>query len=315
MASDEAVMSTNDDASQCKRFAVDKGYWIDPYISMLAMRGSDIHTPEINRGYYARVKGIHLLLEKFLKHTQCNCQVINLGAGYDTTFWQFKDKNLIPKSYIEVDFQSVTAKKCHYIKSRKRLLQNLTSEDGEIKFDHYDLHSDIYHLIGADLRNVNELEAKLKSCNVDYTLPTVFVTECVLVYMETNHSNNLIKWIADNFQTAFFINYEQVHMNDKFGQIMICNLKARQCDLPGVSACTDFQSQTQRFLTNGWEVADMVEMTHVYASLPQADVQRIEKVEFLDEHELLQQLLSHYCITYAFKDPNKIGLYTVNFSP
>lgn len=67
MASDEAVMGTNDDASQCKRFAVDKGYWTDPYISMFAMRSSDIHTPEINRGYYARVKGIHLLLEKFLK--------------------------------------------------------------------------------------------------------------------------------------------------------------------------------------------------------------------------------------------------------
>ncbi|GAB1602925.1 leucine carboxyl methyltransferase 1-like [Argonauta hians] len=315
MANEEAVMNTNDDASQCKRFAVDRGYWIDPYISMLTMRGSDIHTPEINRGYYARVKGIHLLLHKFLQLTQCHCQVINLGAGFDTTFWQLKDLNLTPKSYIEVDFQTITAKKCHYIKSRKHLLQNLSTEDGEIKFHTYDLHSDHYHLVGADLRNLNELSAKLKSCNVNYSLPTVFVTECVLVYMETKYSTGLIKWVADNFQTAFFINYEQVHMGDKFGQIMITNLKARQCDLPGVNACVDYDSQTSRFLSNNWEYADMLEMTHVYSSLPQADVQRMEKLEFLDEHELLQQLLSHYCICYAYKDPNNIGLSAVNFSP
>lgn len=67
MASDDAAISTNDDASQCKRYAVEKGYWMDPYISLLTGRPTNIHTPEINRGYYARVKGIRLLLEQFLR--------------------------------------------------------------------------------------------------------------------------------------------------------------------------------------------------------------------------------------------------------
>jgi len=64
--SDEAVQLTNDDATECKLSAVQLGYWEDPYISLL-IRPVERKPPEINRGYYARKKGIELLIEKFLK--------------------------------------------------------------------------------------------------------------------------------------------------------------------------------------------------------------------------------------------------------
>lgn len=41
-------------------------------------------------GYYGRVRGMNLLIDAFLKKTQCDCQVVNLGAGLDTTFWRLK---------------------------------------------------------------------------------------------------------------------------------------------------------------------------------------------------------------------------------
>lgn len=44
----------------------------------------------IYAGYYARVKGIRVLLDQFLSQTECNCQVINLGAGFDSLFWLLK---------------------------------------------------------------------------------------------------------------------------------------------------------------------------------------------------------------------------------
>ena len=66
MSSEEGVRATNDDASQCKRYAVGKGYWQDPYISLIVSKGQQIHAPEISIGYYARVKGLRLLMEKFL---------------------------------------------------------------------------------------------------------------------------------------------------------------------------------------------------------------------------------------------------------
>lgn len=41
-------------------------------------------------GYYARVHGVSYLLKAFLKKTECNCQIVNLGAGMDTLFWRLK---------------------------------------------------------------------------------------------------------------------------------------------------------------------------------------------------------------------------------
>lgn len=63
---DEAVQATNDDASECKRCAVQMGYWEDKYIHHL-VRGRDRKAPEINRGYFARVTGVKLLLNKVFK--------------------------------------------------------------------------------------------------------------------------------------------------------------------------------------------------------------------------------------------------------
>lgn len=41
-------------------------------------------------GYYARVKGVNHLLDAFIRKAECNCQVVNIGAGLDTTFWRLK---------------------------------------------------------------------------------------------------------------------------------------------------------------------------------------------------------------------------------
>ena len=65
---DEAVQITNDDATECKQSAVQLGYWQDPYLYHFA-RSAERKPPEINRGYFARKRGIELLIEKFLKVT------------------------------------------------------------------------------------------------------------------------------------------------------------------------------------------------------------------------------------------------------
>lgn len=56
--SEEPVMMTNDDATSCKRAAVDRGYWSDPYVQHFIKSG-DRKPPEINRGYFARVQVSH----------------------------------------------------------------------------------------------------------------------------------------------------------------------------------------------------------------------------------------------------------------
>lgn len=112
--------------------------------------------PEINRGYYARVKGIEICVEKFLKvifaiyltltffsHTQFSrisrkksqqqktgqkCQIINLGCGFDTLYWRLREAGHTVQNFIELDFPTVTAKKCYQIKRNKVLLDNIHAE-------------------------------------------------------------------------------------------------------------------------------------------------------------------------------------------
>lgn len=66
----------------------------------------------------------------------------------------------------------------------------------------------------ADLPSVPQRERSGDSVSVPVPvpsrLPTLLVTECVLVYMTPEQSANLIKWAASTFVTAMFVNYEQV---------------------------------------------------------------------------------------------------------
>jgi hypothetical protein len=67
-----------------------------------------------------------------LQITKCQCQIVNLGAGFDTLFWNLKDEDLTPVRFVEMDFQSVVNRKAYYIKNRKPLLDKLTSEGDAI---------------------------------------------------------------------------------------------------------------------------------------------------------------------------------------
>lgn len=76
--------------------------------------------------------------------------------------------------------------------------------------EHSDLHAGDYHLVGADLRQLNEFKEKLDSCDLNYKAPTLFIAECVLVYMGTSQSDALLSASVGWFEHAFFLNYEQV---------------------------------------------------------------------------------------------------------
>lgn len=66
MSFDDGVQATNCDATKCKYSAVRMGYWQDDFIQYF-VTGYERKTPEINRGYYARIKGVAMFMDKFLK--------------------------------------------------------------------------------------------------------------------------------------------------------------------------------------------------------------------------------------------------------
>jgi len=325
IGSDSGVMTTNDDATVCKRYAVSLGYWRDIYIDSFFHNKHpsrlERKTPEINRGYYARVQAIENLVDQFLNYVQClneeessssttsakqcvKCQIVNLGCGFDTLYWRLKagdEKCSLLKAFIDLDLDGITYKKLHQIRTKPDLLNALGRED--ISFNQYDLHSNVYHLVSADLRNIKQLEEKLfNNCKLDRTLPTLFISECVLVYISKQHTENLLNWITSNFQQPVFVNYEQVNMTDKFGEIMIDNLRARDCEIMDLESCRSLDKQEEKFLNSGFTNANASTMQTIYTScIDQLDRERIERIEFLDEANLLEQLLNHYSITVAYK--------------
>ncbi|KAG5871137.1 Leucine carboxyl methyltransferase 1, partial [Gonioctena quinquepunctata] len=292
---DEPVMATNDDASECKRGAVHLGYWSDDYISYF-VKHTDKRAPEINRGYYARVKGIENFIQKFINKAGSSAQILNFGSGFDTLYWRLKDEGVQIANYVEIDFPNVTARKCYMIKRNKPLLERIHDQDGEVKLSSTDLHAGNYHCIGADIRNISQLEIKLQQAEVNFDIPTLFIAECVLVYIENECVNRLLSWISSKFKSGLFVNYEMCNMNDTFSDVMLGNLRARGCNLAGIAHCKNLDMQKARFLNNGWLGARSWDMVEIYYAISPSERHRIEKIEFLDEQELLIQLFQHYCI-------------------
>jgi len=63
------------------------------------------------------------------------------------------------------------------------------------------------------------------------SLPTMFLSECVMIYMDPMDSDAIVKWISDNVPTAMILAYEQILPNDAFGQMMIKNLKVNTINI------------------------------------------------------------------------------------
>ena len=62
----------------------------------------------------------------------------------------------------------------------------------------------------------------------------MFLSECVLIYLEPQHSDSLMRWISDTCSCAVFAAFEQILPDDPFGKMMLRNLQA--CDLSGGAA-------------------------------------------------------------------------------
>jgi [phosphatase 2A protein]-leucine-carboxy methyltransferase len=315
------IIETNNDACRCKLYATERGYWNDPYLKILTGSGHhERRTPEISLGYYVRVHGLRYLIEKFIKLTNNQCQIINLGCGFDTTiFYLLDNENLHFTHFIDMDFDEITEIKSNKIR-RSPLLQNkLPKESQSLKIP-CGFHSSLYTILPVDLRDITQLDNQLKLLSnnniIDYTKPTLFLSECVLIYMSHEHSLNLLKYLSKTFsQCCLFVNFEQINMNDRFGEIMFENLKQRSCHLIGMDSCQSLNSQNERYLSANFISAHCLTLNDYYKNyLNLNEKQRIEMIDGgLDEKELLEQLFEHYCFSWAYRDENNIGLDKITF--
>ncbi|GKA43084.1 tRNA wybutosine-synthesizing protein 4, partial [Tanacetum coccineum] len=211
-----------------ERSCVKKGYIKDDYVHLFVRRPVR-RSPIINRGYFARWATFRKFLNQFLScetksnDGQVKKQILSLGAGFDTTYFQLQDEGKAPHLYVEVDFKEVTCKKATIIETSAQLRGRI-SESATICREKGEVISDQYKLLPIDLRDIQSLN-DLISAHMDPSLPTFIIAECVLIYIDPDSSRAVVEWASKTFSTSIFFLYEQILPHDAFGQQMIRNLE------------------------------------------------------------------------------------------
>jgi len=233
-------------------------------------------------------------------------QIVSFGAGYDTNFFrlyahqQADASHKAPKKFFEVDFPHVVKHKTKLIQQSPKLtscIEGLTiANDGGISGVNYSLSA-------ADLHKLEQVEAALVLSGISPSLPTLFLSECVLIYVSPDRSAELIKWTSTFFQKGMFILYEQIKPFDALGQVMLRHLEDRGVPLTSITKYPDLGSQKKRFLELGYTHVDAKDMNDIFNSLiGPAENQRLAKIEIFDEFEEWVLIQSHYCILVATFD-------------
>ncbi|KAI1241390.1 hypothetical protein IHE44_0004861 [Lamprotornis superbus] len=201
----------------------------------------------------------------------------------------------------EVDFPNVACQKATLIKGMKELSTLVRDTGGEglgaITFSGED-----YKLLGVDLSELSELERTLEEAGLNNEIPTLFIAEVVLTYMENTRSDALIQWAAEHFPQACFLVYEQVHPEDPFGHVMQQHFRQLNTALHSLAQYPDCEAQQRRFLGKGWTECSVMDMNEFFTCcIPEDEQQRMQTLEPFDEYEEWHLKCSHYFVLAASK--------------
>eukprot|EP00842_Homolaphlyctis_polyrhiza_P000289 jgi/Hompol1/1260/HPOL_000528-RA len=320
---DEPVRSTNDDALTSKLSAISSGYITDAFAKVFAKRGASSQTkrpPIINRGTYTRTYALDMLVHRFLDCPLLQGtekQIVSIGAGCDTRYFQLKvahpsqsksQKTVIghaagiqPALYVEIDFPQITGRKAQAAarnKETKTLMGEIKIGGGGTEIIGAD-----YLLLSGDLREFeSRTMPRLIELGFDKSRPTLFISECVLIYLTPQVSQSIIECISQTVDTAFFATYEQINPFDAFGSTMLSNLKTRNIELPGIFAHPTLESQMTRYTEHGWIISRAIDLNQVWRDvISETEKARVAKLEIFDEVEEWQMLSQHYCVSWAAK--------------
>lgn len=278
------VEDTALDAANSKYSAVQQGYYVDPYIGYFVY-DSKKQIPPMNLGYHLRALAILYAVKKFYSIHGSNSQVVILGCGYDTLFWRLRDENIRFAKWIDLDMQDVVQKKM-------RIIGN-------------DIFAPIdnYFLSECNLEDHNNFKEVLQQGGFQ-DLPTIFVDECTLIYVDPNAVDQIISY-ASALSDSSFISYAMIKPDDRFGQMMIQNFNSFNAPLKGITVYKTSESYKQRFLTFGFKNADAYDLNKAMKLIiTPSMLAKLRKLEMQDDPEELSYMLMHYVLAIASSQPS-----------
>ena len=297
-ARDKIIQQTDNDASSSRLSAVQLGYLSDDYAREFLQSGEQItrRYPIINRGTYVRTTAIDRLVGRFLrKDPGQRKQIISLGAGSDTRFWNL-DSDHSNVTYHELDFEANVAAKREVIKRSARMLEELATLKAV---------GDFYHLHALDLRDL-VVDNPPSIPDLDVALPTLILSECCLCYLPPDAATSVLKYFQSRLQGAVgIVVYEPIRPYDAFGKTMVSNLASRGIHMQTLKRYHSLEAQRQRLklagFTEGQGARDVYQIWESDDWVKPAERERVEKLEWLDEIEEWKLLASHYCVAWGWK--------------
>jgi len=287
-----ALARTNEDATARKIHAVKRGYWRDDFIGLLAGACTDSipiqNSPVMNRGFWLRVDLFSSAVRQFIAQVGGSGvhQVVCLGAGYDTTFYRLNSEGVTTPHtvWVDVDLPDVIAVK-------EKVFSELSSQPIQ----------GLLHRLSHDLRDAEGLFQKLQGILCRDT-PTLFLCECVLVYLDPWDSDAIIAAAVKSFPKVAFLTYDAVQGNDAFGSRMVESLRSRGCTLRGIDKYNTAESYAERFLRLGYTFSRALDMasyaTRTWRLRPEA-LQHVKALERLDEIEEWDIIHKHYSVAFG----------------
>jgi len=338
--------------------------------------------PIIRRGTHARVKAIERAIDAFLSlqlnpskdspnsSSSAAKQIVILGAGRDTTYLRYRSGNkdvinLEHTRWYEVDHPSIIVQKAHSWLSKctpngyeynfdanndtsTSYAVSFTPKSGEDDSSHgtsNQKNTSNYHLIGHDLRSPPSTLFDIlthRNHGYDRSLPTLFVLECVMMYLPDDASRGLLRYIADSPLPPSLADdasssdpfvavamYDPIPSNDRFGKLMIENLQKagitgrrqghvrstadddddttlQQLSLEKTSTLTD---QLTKLIQSGFDTAIGCDMMAAYdhGVISMEERRCAARCEMLDELEEFVLLMKHYCLVMGVSAKNRKG--------
>lgn len=341
---DTSIIATADDAILAKLATVEAGYYDDPYLEPFRRHAGGISEssssrthrkvqPIIKRGTHARVCCMDRAISSFVHFNAHKCsnkdqqtpgdnsmlQIVVMGSGKDTAFFRHAKPTI---RWYEVDHSSVIQMKASVIRDSPRIFDSQVEETKygfrvSRNYDNETLRGNTAaaanttttcSLIRHDLRNpTSHLIQILENIeSFDRNAPTLFLMECVLMYIPEESSRDLLEAIPKNFPNACLCCYEPILGSDAFGNMMEQNLVKA-----GVAVSTScllnsrtLREQLRKAIAAGFTKALGCDMYSAYETvMTQEQRSRANRCEFLDEVEEWMLIMRHYCFFVACVGP------------
>lgn len=217
------VASSAADVLRCKKSMVELGYNRDPFVECF-LQGDHLNLYDSGRRYlyWLRIMSVRAPQEWFVRkrHSITDTiprQIVNLGCGLDTTaFNLLASDDCVSFKYVEIDLPDVTNPKTQVIREDPKIRKLLGDHTtfGEL----LQVQSDRYVLASSDITKLDSLDEKLRLAGINFSVPTMVVTEFVLAYIKTTEIEALIDYFAQRFPCLCFVDFCTANLDSEFGK-------------------------------------------------------------------------------------------------